>query len=323
MFNEEAGLEPLFTRLIPILQRMETEWPQHSPSAHPHKTFTWEIVCVDDGSRDGTWPALQAWHAREPRIKALHLSRNFGKELALTCALDHARGDALIPLDADLQDPPELIPELLAQWRAGFHVVLATRRSRPGDSWLKAASARWFYRIINRMSTIAIPENTGDFRLIDRRVADALRRMPERIRFMKGLFAWVGFRTTTVYYDRPARHSGTTSWNPWKLWQFALDGIFSFTTLPLRVWSYVGAVVSLGALGWALFLVARTVLHGVDVPGYASLMVAVLFFGGVQLLSLGILGEYVGRIYREAKHRPLYLIQDSCGLAETAAKGED
>lgn len=299
MYNEAEGIDVLFARTLPILHAITPDF---------------EIIAVDDGSLDGTLARLADWNAQEPRIKAIGLSRNFGKEAALSAGLEYAGGAAVIPFDADLQDPPELIPELVAKWQEGYKVVLATRRSRPGDSWLKARSAGWFYRLFNRVSTIPIPANTGDFRLMDRNVVEAVRKLPERIRFMKGLFAWVGFPTTTVYYDRPERHAGVTSWNPWKLWQFALDGILAFTTLPLRVWTYLGAFISLCAFGYGIFLIARTVLHGTDVPGYVSLMTAILFFSGVQLLSLGILGEYVGRIYREVKRRPVFLVAETIGL---------
>lgn len=299
LFNEGAGLDVFFARIVPILQSI---------------TGNFEIVCVNDGSRDDTLPRLKAWHQRDSRIKIVDFSRNFGKELALTAGLDYSNGAAVIPIDADLQDPPELIPELVVQWRAGYKVVLATRRSRPGDSWLKAKSAAWFYRAINTISTVRIPHNTGDFRLMDREVVEAVRRMPERVRFMKGLFAWVGFSTTTVYFDRAPRHAGTSSWNFWKLWKFALDGFFTFSTMPLHIWSYLGGLISLCSFFYAAWLIVRSFLFGIDVPGYTSIMVVMLFLGGVQLLSLGIIGEYVGRIYRESKRRPLYLVQETIGI---------
>jgi len=299
MHNEEASLPQLFERLKKCLEPVTTNY---------------EIICVDDGSRDNTHALLKEYHRQDSRIKIIHLTRNFGKEAALTAALDFASGRAVIPIDADLQDPPELIPDMVAKWREGYKVVLATRRSRPGDSWLKRVSADWFYKAMNSVSTVKLPPNTGDFRLMDACVVEAVRRLPERTRFMKGIFAWAGFLTTAIYFDRDARVAGATTWNYWKLWKFALDGIFSFTSVPLRVWTYVGALISLLSFLWALFIIIRTLLFGVNVPGYASLMVAILFMGGMQLLSVGIIGEYIGRIYRETKQRPLYLVQEKSGL---------
>lgn len=299
MHNEQESLTSLFARLKPCVEQVTTNY---------------EIICVNDGSRDNTFALLKELHLRDPRIKLVNLSRNFGKETALTAGIDYAAGQAVIPIDADLQDPPEIIPELVYEWRKGFKVVLATRKSRPGDSWMKRKSAEWFYRAMNKVSTVKLPPNTGDFRLMDRVVVDAVRQMPERTRFMKGIFAWVGFSTTTVYFDREARIAGTTTWNYWKLWKFALDGIFSFTTVPLRVWTYVGALISFSSFFWGVFILIRTMIFGNPVPGYPSLMVAVTFIGGMQLLSIGIIGEYVGRIYRETKQRPLYLVQETVGL---------
>jgi glycosyltransferase involved in cell wall biosynthesis len=295
-YNESDNVDTLFDRLESVLDALGESY---------------EIVCVDDGSRDDTLARLAAHHARNPAIKVVGLARNFGKEIALTAGIDHAVGQAVVPIDADLQDPPEVIGQLVATWREGFDVVYARRRSRLGESWVKRATANLFYRVIDRVSEVPIPRDTGDFRLMDRRVVDALKRLPERTRFMKGLFAWVGFRQTAVEYDRDPRLHGQTTWNYWRLWNFALEGITSFSTVPLRVWSYVGVLVSLVALGLAGVLVIR----GTDpeAPGYASLMVAVLFLGGVQLISLGVLGEYLGRIYREVKGRPLYLVRDRWG----------
>ena len=297
MKNEVEGLEALFARLTPILD----------------KEGDWEIICVDDGSTDETAAALTLKNSTEPRIKLLSLSRNFGKEAALTAGLDNANGDCIIPLDADLQDPPELIPEMIAKWREGFKVVLATRKSRD-ETWMKRKSAVAFYNIINKFSTIKIPKNTGDFRLMDKQVVAAVKLLPERTRFMKGLFAWAGFPTTTIYFDRPERFAGTTKWNYIKLWKFALDGIFSFTTFPLKIWTYVGVFISCLSFIYGSWLIIRTIMHGSNVPGYASLMVVILFLGGIQLISLGVIGEYIGRIYRETKHRPLYIIKQKQGF---------
>lgn len=299
MHNEVEVLPQLFARLIPCMEKVTTNY---------------EIICVDDGSRDGTYAMLRDFHKRDPRIKLVRFARNFGKEAALSAGIDYTTGQAVIPIDADLQDPPELIEPLWEQWKAGYKVVLATRRGRPGDSWLKRKSAEWFYKTINRFSTVKIPPNTGDFRLMDKVVIDAVRKLPERTRFMKGIFAWVGFSTTTIYFDRPARMAGNTNWNYRKLWEFALDGIFSFTTVPLRIWSYIGASISFISFIWALVIIIKTLVFGNPVAGYPSIMVAVLFMGGMQLLSIGIVGEYIGRIYRETKHRPLFLVEETVGI---------
>jgi glycosyltransferase involved in cell wall biosynthesis len=275
----------------------------------------WEILFVDDGSHDNTLVAILAAHRADPRIRCISLSRNFGKEAALSAGLDHAAGQVVIPLDVDLQDPPEVIGTMVARWREGNDVVYGVRRNRETDSFPKRLTADLYYRAHNYLSADKIPEHAGDFRLLDRKVVDVIRMMPERNRFMKGLFAWAGFRQAAVEYDRVQRHVGTTKFNYWKLWTLALDGITSGSTLPLRVWSYLGGVVAVGALLYAGFLVVRTFLLGGDVPGYPSLMVAILFFGGVQLLSLGVLGEYVGRILVETKHRPIYVVRETIGAS--------
>ncbi|MFM1843351.1 MAG: hypothetical protein RLZZ490_2093 [Cyanobacteriota bacterium] len=299
IFNEEDGIEYLFARLLDVFR--EANLP-------------YEIICVNDGSRDRSLEQLIRFHHQEPAIKVINLSRNFGKEIALTAGIDFATGDVVIPLDADLQDPPELILEMIALWQAGFDVVYATRRSRQGESFAKQWTASAFYQTIGRMTKITIPPNTGDFRLMDRQVVEALKQLPERTRFMKGLFAWVGFRQTAIMFDREPRRQGTSKWNYWKLWNFALDGILSFSFIPLQIWSYLGLIVSTVSLLYAFYLVVRTLILGVDVPGYASLMVAVLFLGGVQLISLGVIGEYLARVYEETKERPLYLVRDVYGL---------
>jgi len=248
----------------------------------------------------------------------LRLSRNFGKEAALSAGLAHARGDAVVPIDADLQDPPELIPALFAKWREGYDVVNAARTSRQGETWFKKASARAYYRLFELVSPIRLARDTGDFRLLGRPVVDALNQLPERSRMMKGLFAWVGFRQAYVPYDRPPRFAGCSQWSFGRLCKLALDGITSFSSWPLRIWSFIGATIALLAFAYAMFLVARTLAHGVDVPGYASLMVVVLFVGGVQLVGLGVLGEYLGRVFEEVKERPLYLIMDRRGIGEAS-----
>ena len=299
LYNESSNIEYLFTRLISTLEPLNTSY---------------EIICINDGSQDDTLTKLIQYNRQNPQIKVLNLSRNFGKEIALTAGIDHAHGGAIIPIDADLQDPPELIEQLIDKWREGYDVVYATRRSRQGETWFKQWTAKAFYQTIGKLSPVPIPSNTGDFRLLDRQVVEAIKKLPERTRFMKGLFAWVGYRQTSILFDREPRHSGNSNWNYWKLWNFALDGIISFSFLPLKVWSYIGVSISLVSLCYALFLVLRTLVFGVDVPGYASLMVAILFLGGVQLITLGVLGEYLGRVYEEVKGRPLYLIREKYGF---------
>ena len=274
---------------------------------------SWEMLFIDDGSTDGTLAALTAAHAVDPRIRALSLSRNFGKEAALSAGLDHAQGRAVVPMDVDLQDPPEVLGAMLAKWREGFEIVYGVRNNRESDSLPKRLTADLYYRAHNWLSADKIPEHAGDFRLLDRKVVDVIRQMPERNRFMKGLFAWAGFRQASVTYTRLPRQVGQTKFNYWKLWTFALDGITSASTVPLRVWSYLGGTVALLALAFAIFIMIRTLILGVNVPGYASLMVAILFLGGLQLLSLGILGEYVGRILVETKGRPLYVVRERIG----------
>jgi glycosyltransferase involved in cell wall biosynthesis len=247
-------------------------------------------------------------------VVGLSLSRNFGKEAALSAGLDHARGQAVIPIDVDLQDPPEVIGAMLDKWREGFDVVYGVRRDRATDSLPKRLTADLYYRAHNKLSQDKIPEHAGDFRLLDRKVVDVICRMPERNRFMKGLFAWSGFRQAAVEYDRSEREHGQTKFNYWKLWTLAIDGITSASTVPLRIWSYVGGLIALVGMLFALWIVIRTVLYGVDVRGYPSLMVAILFFGGLQLLSLGILGEYVGRVLIEVKQRPIYVVRERIGI---------
>ncbi|MBA2935371.1 glycosyltransferase family 2 protein [Sphingomonas sp. CGMCC 1.13654] len=299
--DEEDGIAPFVSRVSVILDGL-------------NESEGWEILFVDDGSRDRTLAEVAVQHARDPRVRCISLSRNFGKEAALSAGLDHAAGQAVIPLDVDLQDPPEVIADMVRSWRDGFDVVYGVRRNRESDSIPKRLTADLYYRAHNYLSADKIPEHAGDFRLLDRKVVDVIRMMPERNRFMKGLFAWAGFRQTAVHYDRAEREVGTTKFNYWKLWTLALDGITSGSTLPLRVWSYLGGGVAFGTLLYAAYLVVRTVVRGGDVPGYPSLMVAILFFGSVQLISLGVLGEYVGRILVETKHRPIYVVRETIGV---------
>jgi glycosyltransferase involved in cell wall biosynthesis len=303
--DEEAAIGAFVTRVAATLEALR------EPDGTP---LGWEILFVDDGSNDATLAAIHAAHRAEPRIRALSLSRNFGKEAALSAGLDHARGQAVVPIDVDMQDPPEVIGAMLDKWREGFEVVYGVRRNRQSDSLPKRLTADFYYRAHNWLSDDKIPEHAGDFRLLDRKVVEVIKLMPERNRFMKGLFAWSGFRQTAVEYDRVERSIGETKFNYWKLWTLAIDGITSASTMPLRVWSYMGAAIALCGLLFAFFLVVKTTLYGPDVQGYASMMVAVLFFGGLQLLSLGILGEYVGRILVEVKHRPIYVVRERIGI---------
>jgi glycosyltransferase involved in cell wall biosynthesis len=302
--DEEDAVGPFVARVAPILERLFADG-------------AWEILFIDDGSEDATMPAILAAHSREPRVRALSLSRNFGKEAALSAGLDHAAGRAVVPMDVDLQDPPEVIGDMLAKWREGYEVVYGVRRDRSTDSLPKRLTADLYYRAHNYLSDDKIPEHAGDFRLLDRSVVDVIRSMPERNRFMKGLFAWGGFRQAAVEYDRVPRTVGKTKFRYWKLWTLALDGITSGSTMPLRIWSYIGVVIALLSLAYAIFLAVRTSLFGIDVPGYASIMVATLFLGGVQLISLGVLGEYIGRILVETKQRPIYIVRQRIGFPQS------
>ena len=305
--DEQDAIPAFVTRVVPILNALRN--PDGS-------VLAWEIIFVDDGSTDATLAAMLAAHAAEHRILGVSLSRNFGKEAALSAGIDHASGDAVIPIDVDLQDPPEVIGEMLEKWRDGFDVVYGVRRNRELDSLPKRLTADLYYRAHNKLSRDKIPEHAGDFRLLDRKVIDVIKRMPERNRFMKGLFAWGGFRQTAVEYNRAEREIGNTKFNYWKLWTLAIDGITSASTVPLRIWSYLGGLVAFLGLLFALFVIVKTMLYGSGVQGYPSMMVAILFFGGLQLLSLGILGEYVGRILVEVKQRPIYVVRDKIGIED-------
>lgn len=294
-YNEEASLPTLHLRLFEALKYCDAEF---------------EILYVDDGSTDTSWTLLEKIADSDSRVRLIRLSRNFGKEAALTAGLDHVAADssALIVLDADGQDPPELIPEFIAKWREGFDVVYGTRSEREGESWLKRTTAAAFYRVINSLSNISIPADTGDFRLISRNVLDALSQMGERQRFMKGLFAWVGYKQTALHYTRQVRIAGTTKFNYWRLWNLALEGITSFSTAPLRLATYIGLLTALFAFAYGLWIVAKTMLWGDAVQGWPSMMTVILLLGGMQLMALGMVGEYLGRLYMETKQRPLYLI---------------
>ncbi|MEM9386270.1 MAG: glycosyltransferase family 2 protein [Pseudomonadota bacterium] len=308
MFNEEQAIPPFLERVVPIVEELSSSY---------------EIVCVNDGSSDTTLAMLVAARQANPAIKIVDLTRNFGKDIALTAGINHARGRAVIPIDADLQDPPEVITEMVQRWREGYDVVLAARKDRASDSALKRWSARMFYRTIGRISDTPIPENVGDFRLMSRAVVEAVRQLPERTRFMKGILSWVGYRHTTVYYTRPTRVAGTTKWRFWPLWNFALDGIVSFSTLPLKLWSYLGIVCAGFALLYMIYIVIKTLLLGADVPGYASLITVSLFFNGLVLTGMGVIGEYLSRVFIEVKGRPLYLVRERWGVEDDAGSDPD
>ena len=294
VFNEEESIDLFLNEIEPALDAAGLRF---------------EVVFVNDGSRDNTLAHLLDRSSRDRRVKIVNLSRNFGKEAALTAGIDHAQGDVLVPMDIDLQDPPDLIGPFMARWREGYDIVYGVRSSRNRDTFAKRLSAGWFYRVFNSMSPVRIPANVGDFRLVDRRAVEVLRRLPERNRFMKGLFAWVGFNAVGVAYERPQRAAGTSKFNLWRLWNFALDGVVSFSTVPLRASFYVGVAIAAVAVLYAMFILTRVLILGIDTPGYASLLIAVLLLGAIQLLSLGVIGEYLGRLFLEVKGRPIYVVE--------------
>lgn len=304
VYNEDAVIALFLETLSPLLAK---------------EPYTFEFIFVNDGSSDQTLEHLLLARSQDERVKIVNLSRNFGKEQALAAGFQTAAGDAVIPMDVDLQDPPELIHDFLRKWEEGYDVVIGVRRFRSSDTAFKRKSAELFYRLFKFLCNSTLVPNAGDYRLMNRAALDALNSMSERVRFTKGLYAWVGFRQTTVLYDRPARAAGYTKWNGWKLWNFALDGITGFSTFPLRIWSYVGMTVALGGFLYALILIARTLLYGGDLPGYPSLMVTVLTLGGLILMSLGVIGEYLGRVYEESKERPLYIVQSCIGIEQPDA----
>lgn len=295
-YNEGVGVEAFFDAITAETTTL--------------KNYNFEVICIDDGSKDDTLDRLIEISKKDSRFIVIELSRNFGKEAALTAGLDESHGDAVIPIDADLQDPPCLIGRLIEAWEdSGVDVVLAKRSDRSTDGIAKRFSASAFYDIHNQLSDIKIPRNVGDCRLMNRPVVEALRLLPEKQRFMKGLFAWVGFKTVTIEYTRAKRFAGSTKFSGWKLWNFALEGITSFSSWPLRIWTYIGVFGAFGTFIYGSFIALRTIIQGVDVPGYASLLVCTLFVGSFQLIGLGVLGEYLGRIYMESKSRPAYLVR--------------
>lgn len=298
-YNEGEGVERFYEALNPIIDQIAE--------------IEFEVICIDDGSRDSTLNKLISMSELDARFKIIELSRNFGKEAALTAGIDAAVGDAVIPIDADLQDPPSLIPKMIDKWMEGAEVVLARRADRASDSFAKRKTAEFFYRVHNLLSNVQIQENVGDFRLMDRVVVEAIKQLPENNRFMKGIFAWVGFKTVVIDYVRNPRILGKSKFSGWRLWNFALEGITSFSAVPLKFWLYVGIFGAFSTFIYGIFIVSKTLIYGIELPGYASILVAILFFGSIQLISLGVLGEYIGRIYMETKKRPIYLIRKKYG----------
>lgn len=302
--NESINIKPLLERVITVMQSLESR-------------FDYEVIFVNDGSKDDTIQKLFEYASNDDNIKIIDFSRNFGKEAALTAGLDFSSGDVVIPMDADLQHPPELITEMINKWEEGFEVVLARRKNRNNDTAILKFFSEKFYKVQNMMTDVPIPENVGDFRLIDKKVVEALKLLPERRRFMKGIFAWVGFKSTVVEFEVQKREHGKSSFNFWRLFNFAIEGITSFSTAPLRVWTYFGFIVALLAFLYASVIFFDTILYGKQLPGYASLICVVLFMGGVQIISIGVLGEYIGGIYGEVKKRPIYVVSRKYGFKKT------
>lgn len=304
-YNEERNIAAFLAAMIPVLESLGESF---------------EIVFVDDGSRDQTLALLAAAASQDPRIKVVGLARNFGKDVALSAGLAHTSGQAVIPIDCDLQHPPELIPQFVAKWREGFDMVLGVRSKRDEEGWARRTASRSYYKVMRWMTTVEIPPNAGDFRLIDRKIVDVINRMPEKHRFMKGIFAWPGFKVASIEFQANVRANETRStWSFWKLWRFALDGLFSFSTAPLKMWTYVGALSALAAFVYATVTLVQKLFFGIAVPGYASLLIVMLFLNGLALISNGIQGEYIARIFEEVKGRPLYVVGRTFGFDEPVA----
>lgn len=301
-YNEENVIDSFYYSLSDVLSKINN--------------ITFEVICVDDGSSDQTIEKLKKIQQENKTYKIIELSRNFGKEAAITAGLDFATGDAVIPIDSDLQDPPALIPEMIEKWLEGAEVVLAKRINRDSDSLLKRLTAKIFYKIFNHISTIQLIDNVGDYRLLDKVVINAIKKLDERNRFMKGIFSWVGFKTEIIQYTRPKRLDGKSKFTPIKLWTLALDGITSFSTVPLKIWLYIGSSISLISFIYGSYIIYLTIVNKVSVPGYASILVSILFLGGLQLIGIGILGEYISRMFVETKKRPIYITRSSYGIEE-------
>ena len=292
-FNEERNIPTFLKTMIPVLESTGE---------------TFEVVFINDGSRDGTLGALVAAASQDPRVKVVSLARNFGKDVALSAGLAHATGQAVIPIDCDLQHPPELVPPMIAKWREGFEMVVGVRARRDEESWARRSASKLYYRVVRWTTDVDIPANAGDFRLLDRKIVDVINQMPERCRFMKGIFAWPGFRTAFIEFQAAQRDHGASRWSFFKLWRFALDGIFSFSTAPLKVWTYVGLATAAASFLYLVATLVQVAFFGRDVPGYASLLILLLFFNGLAMISNGIQGEYLARIFEEVKGRPLYVV---------------
>ena len=292
VYDEESNIKYFYNSLKKVISNKEN----------------YEILFINDGSSDNTLNEIKKIGKKDKRVKFINFSRNFGKESALTAGIEFANGDCLIPIDADLQDPPHLINKLIENWKKGYDVVLAKRINRVSDSYLKRVTAYIFYKFFNKLSETQIPENVGDFRLIDRKVIDALKKLPETNRFMKGLFAWIGFNTTVIEYERPARKKGLTKFNAFSLLKLALTGLTSFSNAPLRIWAYLGIFFSVSSFLYAFYVLFKTIIYGIDTPGYASIIIVILFMGGLQLLGIGIIGEYIGKTYSESKRRPPFIV---------------
>jgi glycosyltransferase involved in cell wall biosynthesis len=299
-YNEERNIAAFLAAMIPMLEGIGE---------------TFEIVFVNDGSRDSTLGLLAAAASQDRRIKVIGLARNFGKDIALSAGLAHASGQAVIPIDCDLQHPPEIVPQFVARWREGYDMVLGVRSKRDEEGWARRTASRTYYKVMRWMTEVEIPPNAGDFRLIDRKIVDVINQMPEKHRFMKGIFAWPGFKVASIEFQAHVRANETRStWSFWKLWRFALDGLFSFSTAPLKMWTYVGAASASAAFIYAIVTLVQKLFFGIALPGYASLLIVMLFMNGLALISNGIQGEYIARIFEEVKHRPLFVIGQTWGF---------
>lgn len=308
-YNEERNLAQFIAAIVPVLESIGEPF---------------EIVFVNDGSRDNTLGLLAAAASQDPRIKVVGLARNFGKDIALTAGLQHASGQAVIPIDCDLQHPVELIPQFVAKWREGYDMVLGVRARRDEEGLVRRSLSRTYYRFLRMMTSVEIPPNAGDFRIIDRKIVDVINKMPERHRFMKGIFAWPGFKVASIEFEANSRANDTrSSWSFFKLWRFALDGLFSFSTAPLKLWTYVGLIVAIASFIYLAITVVQKVFFSIDVPGYASLLVLLLFFNALSMISNGIQGEYIARIFEEVKGRPLYVVGQTFGFGEDAKRAAE
>ncbi len=300
MYNEEESLSYFFDNIKSVLKKITK--------------YTFEIICIDDGSKDATYSMLQEYAKKDKNIKIIKFSRNFGKEYGMMAGLKYCTGKCAIPIDVDLQDPPELILDFISKWEEGYDMVYGIRNDRTSDTFIKRITASLFYKLYNLMTKSPIPYNAGDYRLIDRKIINTIKSLRECNIFMKGIFGWTGYKTFGIKYTRQVRKAGTSKWNYWKLWNFALDGLTASTTFPLRVWSYLGSLLSITGMLYAFYIIFRTIINGSDVPGYASLLVFILLLGGMQMIILGILGEYIGRIFIEVKNRPIFIVEEKVNI---------